>query len=147
MKAEEVVRWLGLEPHPKGGYFREIYRAPGEGRTAATSIYFLLEAGPSRWHPVDAPEIWAFHAGAPLTRISHQGHGLRRCPGVRSARSGPKSVAQPTVEARDAAGGRLGATRRAALSGRQGASSRLPDASHRAARLSYPAGPTAPRRP
>ena len=48
-------------------------------------------------------------------------------PDVRSARSGPKSVAGPTVEARDAAGGRLGATRRAALSNRQGASSRLPD--------------------
>ena len=41
----------------------------------------------------------------------------------------------PTVEARDAAVGRLGATRRAALSGRQGASSRLPDAPHRAAAL------------
>ncbi len=54
---------------------------------------------------------------ANLARISHQGHGLRRCPGVRSARSGPKSVAQPTLEARDAAGERLGATRRAVLSG------------------------------
>ena len=42
--------------------------------------------------------------------------------------SGPKSVAGTTVEARDTAGGRLGATRRAALSGPQGASSRLPDA-------------------
>ena len=85
--------------------------------------------------------------GRHLTRISHRGHGLRRCPGVRSARSGPKSVAVPTLEARDAAGGRLDATRRAALSGRQAASSRLPDAPHRAARLSHPAGPTAPRRP
>ena len=55
-------------------------------------------------------------------------------PGVRSARSGPKSVAVPTVEARDAAGGRLGATRRATLSGRQGASSRLPDVLRRAGR-------------
>ena len=66
MKAEEVVRRLGLEPHPEGGWFRETYRAPGEGRTAVTSIYFLLEGGPSRWHRVDAPEIWAWHAGAPL---------------------------------------------------------------------------------
>ena len=48
-------------------------------------------------------------------------------PGVRSARSGPKSVAGTTVEARDAAGGRLGATRRAALSGLQSSSSLLPD--------------------
>ena len=64
-------------------------------------------------------------------------------PGVRSARSGSKSVAVPTVEARDVArdargahdaGGRLGATRRATLSGRQGASSRLPDVLRRAGR-------------
>ena len=48
-------------------------------------------------------------------------------PDARSARSGPKSVSGNTVEARDAAGGRLGATRRAAPSGRQGSSSRLPD--------------------
>ena len=40
-------------------------------------------------------------------------------PGVRSARSGPKSVSEKTVEARDAEGGRLDATRRAALYGRQ----------------------------
>ena len=68
-------------------------------------------------------------------------------PGVRSARSGPKSASGNTVEARDAAGGRLGATRRAALSGRQCASRRLPDAPHRAARRSYPVGRTEPRRP
>ena len=51
------------------------------------------------------------------------------------------------LEARDAAGGRLGATRRATLSGRQCASRRLPDAPHRAARRSCPVGRTAPRRP
>ena len=77
-------------------------------------------------------------------------------PGVRSARSGPKSVSGNTVEARDVArdargahdaGGRLGATRRATLSGRQRASRRLPDAPHRAARRSYSVGRTAPRRP
>ena len=77
-------------------------------------------------------------------------------PGVRSARSGPKSVAGTTIEARDVArdargahdaGGRLDATRRAALSGRQCASHRLPDAPHRAARRSCPVGRRAPRRP
>lgn len=67
MKAEDVIRLLGLAPHPEGGFYREIYRAPGEGRTAVTSIYFLLEEEPSRWHRVDAAEIWAWHAGAPLT--------------------------------------------------------------------------------
>ena len=57
---------------------------------------------------------------------------------IRKERAEKRSGA--TVEARDAAGGRLGATRRAALSGRQGASRRLPDALHRAARLSCPVG-------
>ncbi len=45
-------------------------------------------------------------------------------PGGRPARRGPKSVAEAMVEARNAAGGRLGATRRAAPSRRPGASSR-----------------------
>ena len=31
MKAEEVVRRLRLAPHPEGGFYREIYRAPGRG--------------------------------------------------------------------------------------------------------------------
>ncbi len=74
MKAEEVIRRLRLAPHPEGGFYREIYRAPGEGRTAVTSIYFLLEAGPSRWHRVDAPEIWVWHAGAPLVLETQTGH-------------------------------------------------------------------------
>ncbi len=68
---------------------------------------------PSTWAP-DSPHF------SPGSRPASR-------PGVRSARSGPKSVAGTTVEARDAAGGRLGATRRAASSGRQGASRRLPD--------------------
>ena len=80
--AEAVIAALGLAPHPEGGHFREVYRAPGEGRTAVTSIYFLLAAGErSHWHRVDASEIWCFHAGAPLeleiaaedgTRIRHR---------------------------------------------------------------------------
>ena len=95
----------------------------------------------------EAEEFFSKTGGMTLARISHQGHGLRRVQAFDPQGAGPKSVAVPTVEARDAAGGCLGATRRAALSGRQGASSRMPDAPHRAAQLSFPAGPTAPRRP
>ena len=79
-------------------------------------------------------------------RLSHHGHGLRRAQAFDPPGSGPKSVSGNTVEARDAAGGRLAATRRAALSGRQRASRRLPDAPHRAARRSYSVGRTEPRR-
>ena len=61
--------------------------------------------------------------------------------------NGPKSVAGTTVEARDAAGGRLGATRRAALSGRQGASRHLSDASRRASTRTMRCAAFLPSRP
>jgi predicted cupin superfamily sugar epimerase len=72
LSAEEVIHLLGLAPHPEGGHFRETFRdaATREGRSASTAIYYLLRAGEiSRWHRVDAVEIWNWYAGAPL-RIS-----------------------------------------------------------------------------
>ena len=32
--ANEIIRLLGLKPHPEGGYYAEIYRSEGEGRAA-----------------------------------------------------------------------------------------------------------------
>ena len=65
--AAEIIARLGLQPHPEGGHFREMYRAPDEPRGASTAIYFLLKAGErSHWHRVDADEIWHHYAGAPL---------------------------------------------------------------------------------
>lgn len=70
MTADEIIRMLGLTPHPEGGYFRETFRdsrAIDGGRAASTAIYFLLARGErSRWHKVDAAEIWHWYAGAPL---------------------------------------------------------------------------------
>jgi predicted cupin superfamily sugar epimerase len=69
LTAADIVRLLELAPHPEGGHFRETFRepAPDGRRGASTAIYFLLAAGEvSRWHRVDATEIWHFHAGAPL---------------------------------------------------------------------------------
>ncbi len=70
MTAAEVVALLGLAPHPEGGFYRETFRdatlLPG-GRSASSAIYFLLAAGQrSRWHRVDAAEVWHWHAGAAL---------------------------------------------------------------------------------
>ncbi len=74
-RASTLVRQLRLDPHPEGGYFREIYRSsgtvrPGDERAeraAVTSIYFLLAAGQhSRWHRVRSDEIWHFYEGEPL---------------------------------------------------------------------------------
>ncbi len=67
MEAQEIIARLGLQPHPEGGHFRETWVAENAGRPTATCIYFLLGAGEiSRWHRVDATEIWLYHAGAPL---------------------------------------------------------------------------------
>jgi uncharacterized protein len=67
--ADEVVRLLGLQPHPEGGFYRETFRAAveGEQRAASTAIYYLLREGDvSAWHRVDADEVWHHYAGAPL---------------------------------------------------------------------------------
>ena len=69
MKAREIIDRLELEPHPEGGHFREMFRDPHlvDGRSAGTAIYYLLAEGEiSRWHRVDASEIWHFYAGASL---------------------------------------------------------------------------------
>ncbi len=68
--AEEVVELLGLVPHPEGGWYRETFRDSDSGadiRAASTAIYFLLAAGQtSRWHRVDAAEVWHWYGGAAL---------------------------------------------------------------------------------
>ncbi len=69
MTPKEIIATLGLQPHPEGGHYVEVYReAPeGGGRGAVTAIYYLLQAGEiSAWHRVDAVEIWHWYAGAPL---------------------------------------------------------------------------------
>ncbi len=69
MTADEIIKTLGLKPHPEGGHYAETWRAkaPDGQRGAGTAIYFLLKQGErSHWHRVDAAEIWLFHAGAAL---------------------------------------------------------------------------------
>ncbi len=74
-RAGELVRGLGLAPHPEGGWYREIFRstqavrAPGDSadRSALTSIDFLLAAGQfSAWHRVRGDEVWHLLEGGPL---------------------------------------------------------------------------------
>jgi predicted cupin superfamily sugar epimerase len=68
-QAAAIIAALGLLPHPEGGWYRETWRAGAVdgGRSAVTAIHFLLESGQeSRWHRVDADEIWCWHAGSPL---------------------------------------------------------------------------------
>ena len=77
-EADRLIRLLDLKPHPEGGHFRETYRDSNQGRAHSTAIYFLLKAGEvSRWHRVDAAEVWHFYRGAPLElKIGRQTHVL-----------------------------------------------------------------------
>ena len=85
MTADEIIKQLGMKPHPEGGHYVETFRSPGaqqngEGRSTGTAIYFVLKAGErSHWHKVDADEIWHFYAGAPLElSMSDDGKSVRR---------------------------------------------------------------------
>jgi len=72
LTAATIIRELGLQPHPEGGHYREVFRDPvktgvDSARGASTAIYYLLQAGErSHWHKVDAAEVWHWYAGAPL---------------------------------------------------------------------------------
>lgn len=85
MDANDVVRRLGLLPHPEGGFYRETYRSAltldlpdGRRRAAATAIHYLLPAGAwSTWHRVASDEIWHHYDGGAL-RLHLLGAGTRR---------------------------------------------------------------------
>jgi predicted cupin superfamily sugar epimerase len=84
-RSEELIRILGLSPHPEGGHFKETYRSPEiifspdheDGRNICTSILFLLETGTfSAFHRIDSDELWNFHEGdACLIHVLHHQGG------------------------------------------------------------------------
>lgn len=66
-EADRLIDMLGLAPHPEGGWYRETFRDGTDGRAHSTAIYFLLKKGEaSRWHRIDAAEVWHYYKGAPL---------------------------------------------------------------------------------
>lgn len=78
--ADDIIAALDLAPHPEGGWFREVFRDPGEGgsRGAATHIYYLLRQGErSAWHRIDALEVWHVYAGALALFIAEDGQAVR----------------------------------------------------------------------
>ena len=75
-RAAALVRELALQPHPEGGYYRELFRstlqvAPADDRAprcALTCIDFLLARGQfSAWHRVRSDEVWHRLEGAALS--------------------------------------------------------------------------------
>lgn len=72
-RAQRLISDLGMQKHPEGGYFAEVYKcsasvsANAGSRALASSIYYLLPAGEvSRFHRLKSDELWYYHAGDPL---------------------------------------------------------------------------------
>ncbi len=75
-RAEELIRLLGLGPHPERGYYAETYRAQlvidglphGAPRAASTAIYFLIarDAPTTFLHRLRSDEVFHFYEGGPL---------------------------------------------------------------------------------
>jgi predicted cupin superfamily sugar epimerase len=74
-KASYWIKQLDLQPHPEGGYYKEVFRsdigikrlsAP-KSNQACTSIFYLLEGADfSAFHRIASDELWYFHMGTPL---------------------------------------------------------------------------------
>lgn len=78
MESGDLIQRLGLQPHPEGGWYRELYRSsttvqtPRGDRSALTKIYYLLEKNQfSRWHVIDSDEVWHFYAGSNIEVLSY----------------------------------------------------------------------------
>jgi uncharacterized protein len=103
-RAAELISTLQLSPHPEGGYFRRIYESTkrtevnGLERPTLTAIKYLLTAGvTSRWHRVDATEIWEWQEGSPLelSMFDPEARTLSRAQLDTSARGGQQSQVVP----------------------------------------------------
>ncbi len=77
-RAQELIRTLDLEPHPEGGFYKRIYEASkqvevnGLLRPTITSICFLLTPGaPSKWHRIDAIEVWNWQEGSAMELLMY----------------------------------------------------------------------------
>lgn len=68
MKAEEIINNLNLQPHPEGGYYRQVYGNDEAGQKKVSTIYYMLRDDEfSAFHRLhEVVEIWYYHAGEPL---------------------------------------------------------------------------------
>ena len=74
-RAAELITTLGLQPHPEGGHYGEVFRSAvpvqtrdgRPARVALTTIDFLLQPGQfSAWHRVASDEVWHLLEGPAL---------------------------------------------------------------------------------
>jgi len=83
-RAAELIAVLGLQAHPEGGFYRQIFRSVVQVtpmderglRAALTTMYFLLPQGSfSRWHQVASDEVWHLYEGGPLELLELSASG------------------------------------------------------------------------
>ena len=80
--AQFWIEKLGLQKHPEGGWFKEVYRSEEEipvhnlnnsfsgDRNFSTSIYYLLEGNDfSAFHRIKSDELWHFYTGSSAIEI------------------------------------------------------------------------------
>ncbi len=90
LKAEEVISYLGLAPHPEGGYFKETYQSddkiPADGlpsrygaeRHISTAIYYMITRDNfSAIHRVLSDEVYHYYLGdsVMMLLLYPDGHG------------------------------------------------------------------------
>ncbi len=79
-RVDQIIEHFKLEPHPEGGYFKEIFRSQNGAdfndenqnikgfRNYLTGIYFLLTGDSfSAFHRINQDESWHFYLGTAIT--------------------------------------------------------------------------------
>ena len=68
MDVNKYIEKLGLEPHPEGGFFRQVYGNDATGAKGISTIYYMLtDDNISAFHRLHGvTEIWYYHAGERL---------------------------------------------------------------------------------
>ena len=68
MDAKTYIKKLKLEPHPEGGYYRQVFGNDATGKKDISTIYYMLtDSDMSAFHRLhEMTEIWYYHAGEPL---------------------------------------------------------------------------------
>ena len=107
MPQQDALYWiqhLDLQPHPEGGYYKEVFRSAEQiarsgsavARHACTSIYYLLDGEDySGFHRILSDEIWYFHKGMPVNIHIINTHGQHEVWELSDRPAGSLSVVVP----------------------------------------------------
>lgn len=75
--AKRLIKSHDLQAHPEGGFYRETFRSElrintafGQRNSSTAILYLLSGSDVSRFHRIDADEVWHFHEGGALAIYS-----------------------------------------------------------------------------